>query len=65
MAAPTPRHDVIGGIAVVVWVVGMGLVLGLEDDAWQIAGASLWAGGFVVAGGVAAHAYRTRRRNLE
>lgn len=65
MAAPTPRHDVIGGVAVAAWVLGMGLTLGLENDAWQIAGASLWFGGFVVAAGVAAHAYRTRGRTLD
>src|SRR3546814_7478085 len=62
---PRPRHDAIGGIAVVAWVLGMGLTLGLENDAWQIAGAYLWAGGFAVAGGVAVHAYRMRSRALD
>lgn len=65
MAAPTFRHDAIGGVAVTAWVLGMGLTLGLENDSWQTAGGVLWSGGLIVAGGVAAHAYRTRSRVTE
>ncbi len=65
MAAPSAQHDVAAGGAVAVWVLGMGLVLGVEDAALQLTGGCLWAAGLVVAGGVAAHAYRTRSRHPE
>jgi peptidoglycan/LPS O-acetylase OafA/YrhL len=62
MSAPTPRHDVAAAVAVTAWIVGMGLVMILDDDAWQMVGACLWALGLAVAVIVAAHAYRTRSR---
>jgi hypothetical protein len=65
MASPTPRHDALAGAGVTTWVVGMGLAFGADAAVWQATGIVLWAGGLVVAGGVAAHAYLTRSRVLD
>lgn len=65
MATPTERHDVLGGAAVSVWVVGMGLVLAAPDASWYGPGAILWVSGVAAAIAVAAHAYWTRSRHRE
>jgi hypothetical protein len=65
MAAPSVRHDAVGGAAVAVWVTGMGLVLGTEEAVWQVPGACLWAVGLAVGCGVAGHTYYTRSRHRD
>jgi uncharacterized membrane protein YkgB len=55
-------HDVIAGIGVAAWILGMGLVLGIEEPGLQLTGGVLWVVGFVVTALAAASAYLSRER---
>lgn len=60
MSAPFSPRDVIAGVGISLWMLGMGLVLGHDDAALRAAGAVLWAGGLATAVGVAARVYLGR-----
>jgi uncharacterized membrane protein YkgB len=62
MHLPIRPHDVVAGIGVAVWILGMGLVLGIEEPGLQVTGGVLWVVGFVVAALAAASAYMRRER---
>jgi hypothetical protein len=63
MSVPTPRQDAVAGAGVGVWVLGMGLVLGIDQPTFQIAGGVMWASGLLVAAFVAGQAYLRRDRS--
>ena len=51
--------DAVAGAGMMAWLVGMTIVLGIEEPATRAAGGLLWAGGVLLVTAAGAKAYRT------